>query len=496
MENLKKYIDKFNENDEESYVNEISNAEAYEWLSREIPLFECPDKDIEETYYFRWWTYRKHLKKTDEGYIITEFLPKVPWSGKHNEINAAVGHHLYEGRWLKNSTKYLKDYVNFFLNNKDRGHQYSAWFIYSIHQMCLVTGDWNLGNDFLDRICEYYEEWENTHLLLNGMFWSYDDRDAMEYTISGTTEDLRCLKGIRPTLNSYMCADAWAISDFANRAVDEEIAKKYFEKYEVLRTMINENLWQNDFYRAFHFEDEDDNNSCEQIIESWMEKTPKELIGYIPWMFNIPVEGREHVFDYLTDENCFFSEFGLTTADKSSNRFLYVVNHECLWNGYVWPFATAQTLTAMRNMIMNYTGGEKYKDDFFKLVRQYALGHRRIREDGDIVNWIDEVKHPYRDEWSSREILKNFGWNPEMGGYERGKDYNHSVFCDIIISGLLGVICEKDSLEVSPLIPDEWDYFRLQNLNFRGHNYTIIYDKTGSRYNMGRGLQILSNEDE
>jgi hypothetical protein len=65
-----------------------------------------------------------------------------------------------------------------------------------------------------------------------------------------------------------------------------------------------------------------------------MEKTPKELIGYIPWMFNIPVEGREHVFDYLTDENCFFSEFGLTTADKSSNRFLYVVNHECLWNGY------------------------------------------------------------------------------------------------------------------------------------------------------------------
>ena len=52
-----------------------------------------------------------------------------------------------------------------------------------------------------------------------------------------------------------------------------------------------------------------------------MEKTPKELIGYIPWMFNIPVEGREHVFDYLTDENCFFSEFGLTTADKSSNRF-------------------------------------------------------------------------------------------------------------------------------------------------------------------------------
>lgn len=492
MDIIKKYVEQFNKNDEELYINMIDNSHAYEWMCKEIPVLECPDKDIEEIYYFRWWTYRKHLKKTEDGYMVTEFLPKVQWSGKHNEINAAVGHHLYEGRWLKNSEKYLKDYINFFLDNPDRGHQYSTWLIYAVHQMCMVNGAWDMGDEFLQRACRYYEEWEKTHLLSNNMFWSYDDNDAMEYTISGTTQDLIHLKGIRPTLNSYMCADAWAIYDFAKRMGNNEIARKYLEKHETLKKSINEKLWQNGFYRAFHFNNREEECSCEKIIENWIDKSPKELIGYIPWMFNIPETDKVGVFDYLTDKKCFYTDFGLTTAEKSDKRFLYEVDHECLWNGYIWPFATSQTLTAMRNMIMNYSGGEKYKGSFFKLVKQYALSHRRLTDAGKTIPWIDEVKHPLRDEWSSREILKNFGWKKELGGYERGKDYNHSTFCDIVISGILGVKYENDELEVLPSIPDNWDYFKLENLNIRGNTYSIIYDKTGKKYNKGKGIIIYN----
>ena len=56
MEKLKYYVDTFNANDEEVYKNSIDNAHAYEWLKEEIPLFECPDTDVERAYYFRWWT--------------------------------------------------------------------------------------------------------------------------------------------------------------------------------------------------------------------------------------------------------------------------------------------------------------------------------------------------------------------------------------------------------------------------------------------------------
>ena len=47
------YIEKFNQNDNELYTGYIANNSVEEFLSKNIPLFECPDKQIEETYYFR-----------------------------------------------------------------------------------------------------------------------------------------------------------------------------------------------------------------------------------------------------------------------------------------------------------------------------------------------------------------------------------------------------------------------------------------------------------
>ena len=98
---LEEYIQKFNNEDEEVYKQEIDNEHALGWLKDNVPLFECPDPVIEEIYYFRWWTYRKHIKKIPEGYLITEFWPEVPGSGKYNSINCAAGFHIREGRWLR-----------------------------------------------------------------------------------------------------------------------------------------------------------------------------------------------------------------------------------------------------------------------------------------------------------------------------------------------------------------------------------------------------------
>jgi hypothetical protein len=123
---LQSYITQFNTDDNELYPQHIPNRDAFAFLRENIPLFVCPDKDIERTYYFRWWTYRKHIKFVDSGarrselakypkvpvnmpgaiasatvgadanqsfYVITEFLPKVSWSGLYNTISCAAGHH-------------------------------------------------------------------------------------------------------------------------------------------------------------------------------------------------------------------------------------------------------------------------------------------------------------------------------------------------------------------------------------------------------------------
>ena len=127
------YVAAFNQLDRETASNHIPNAMAWGWMTRNVPLFECPDKDLEEIYYFRWWSYRKHIKKTPDGFVVTEFLPQVGWSKKYNTINCPVGHHLYEGRWMaaksgqwevfETSFKSTKDYANAFTELHPSGHQ-------------------------------------------------------------------------------------------------------------------------------------------------------------------------------------------------------------------------------------------------------------------------------------------------------------------------------------------------------------------------------------
>jgi hypothetical protein len=48
-------------------------------------------------------------------------------------------------------------------------------------------------------------------------------------------------------------------------------------------------------------------------------------------------------------------------------------------------------------------------------------------------------------------------------------------------------------IEVEPLAPKDWAYFALDDLPYHGSKVSIIWDKDGSRYNRGAGLQILVN---
>ena len=133
----------------------------------------------------------------------------------------------------------------------------------------------------------------------------------------------------------------------AHKLNKPEIEEKFTRKADRLKELINQKLWKNGFYRAFHYNEDYNDAFSEKHI-------PMEEIGYIPRMFNIPPKGREKVFNYLCDTEIFNASTGITTADMRDKRFMYEADHECLWNGYVWPFATSQTLKAMINVIRNY----------------------------------------------------------------------------------------------------------------------------------------------
>src|SRR5439155_20547925 len=47
--------------------------------------------------------------------------------------------------------------------------------------------------------------------------------------------------------------------------------------------------------------------------------------------------------------------------------------------------------------------------------------------------------------------------------------------------------------EVNPLAPDDWDYFALDDVSYRGRRVSILWDRTGRRYGRGARLQILAD---
>lgn len=484
------YVEEFNKYDEELYVNAIPNSESWLFLKNNIPLFDCPDKDLELTYYFRWWTFRKHIKDTPDGYVITEFLPQVSWSGKHNTISCAAGHHFYEGRWLHDS-RYLDNYAQFWFRKGGSPRRYSFWAADAIYNYYLVNSNKDFIIDLLPDLISNYELWEEGkmwgkyYIGMNedGLFSTIDDRDGMEVSIGG--------HGKRPSINSYMYGDALAISKIAEMAGKNEISDQYRNKAGKIKSLVQEKLWDNDsdFFKILSTETDSLNDV-------------HELIGYTPWYFNLPDkdEGYEVAWSQIKDPEGFKANFGPTVAEQRHPEFeVSYDGHECKWNGPSWPYASSVTLTAMANVLNNYPQESIVNSDYFDLLQTYSRSHRRTTNSGRIVPWIDENINPFTGEWLARAQLETYdpetGWSDKKGGKERGKDYNHSSFCDLVISGLVGLRPRSDNrIEVNPLVPeDTWDWFCLDNVLYHGKIITIVWDKNGKKYNKGKGFKIYAD---
>ncbi len=462
---FKHYADYFNKMEDENIVQAIPNDSAWQWMQRNIPLFECPQQNVEEIFYYRWWTLRKHIKKTPVGYAFTEFLVNRSYADKYNLIACALGHHIYEGRWLHDQ-QYLDQYVHVWYRG-DSGkpmkklHGFSSWATDAIYNRYLVNGNKSYMLDLLSDLQQDYAAWETEKKLPNGLFWQTDVKDGMEETISGGRRE----KNARPTINSYMYGNAMALAKMATLKGDQQLAALYTRKADTIKQLIQHKLW-NDKHSFFEVRKEADTLA-----------NVKEAVGFIPWYFNLPDAGYETAWKSIRDEKTFCAPFGLTTADRSHPGFRTHGCCKCEWDGAVWPFATSQTLTALANVLNNYQQNVIADSTWFSLLNtsvesQYYRGRPYIGE------YLDE-KTGY---W-----LK--------GDEERSRYYNHSTFNDLIITGLAGLRPRADNkIEVHPLLPaGKWDWFCLDNVLYRGKIITIIWDKDGTKYKKGKGLSVWVN---
>lgn len=469
------YVDYFNGMENEHVIQAIPNSEAATWMEQNIPLFDCPDKQLEEMFYYRWWTLRKHIVETPYGFGMTEFLVKRSYADKYNLIACAVGHHLMESRWLRDR-RYADGIVNVWLRGnhdpKNGGdsiqgapmqklHKFSSLIPYAMWQRVMVNGDSAWFNQYRPDLEKDMTVWEQERSYEDGLFWQSDVEDGMEESISGGRYNPRKKKFIqnrRPTINTYMAANYRVLGQT--------------DKADKLQALIENKLWDKErsFYGTLTQKD-----SIAQV---------RELIGYLPWYFNLPADDSakyKEAWMQLLDEKGFNAPAGMTTAERRCPQFrqAWKGRPTCEWDGAIWPFATSQTLTALINVEHNYPNLAASLPDslFWYHLKKYTESmHFHGR--------------PYVGEYLD-EKTGYWLW----GEHDRSRYYNHSTYNDLVITGLCGFdpnlgIESLNASNIHPLTPETWDYWCLDGISYRGHVITIIYDKDGCHYHQGQGLSV------
>jgi hypothetical protein len=155
------------------------NEPAFEWAKANVPFFECSDKDIETTYAFRWRAYFTHLIPTNfsaNPWVVSEcYSPTIPgrcsWAAPSGAINAAAGHHIREGRWIRDPI-FMDSEIRFWYGLYNQGSlgsngAYSSWIQHAAWQRALVSGNASL----------FKQQNEKNESLLELMVAQFDGRE-------------------------------------------------------------------------------------------------------------------------------------------------------------------------------------------------------------------------------------------------------------------------------------------------------------------------------
>lgn len=349
----------------------------------------------------------------------------------------------------------------------------------------LVDGDREAVLRHLAVMRHVYRLWDEKYDFAKRLYFVEPLLDATEYTVSsidasGGKDGFRGGDSFRPSVNSYMFANARALAQMARLAGDAAMAREYDARAADIRERLLADLWSP---QLAHFIDRYQVDN--EHVKYWQPIRARELVGYLPWMFDlVPDEPRyAQAWAHLLDSKALAGKAGMRTVEVSYEHYMRQYRYlgsapECQWNGPVWPYQTTQVLMGMANLLDHYKASATVtRSDYMRLLRQYAALHY---QDGRLD--LEEDYHPE----TGRPIV----------GLDRSHHYFHSGFVDLVLTGLVGIRPRADDvLEVNPLVPAAGDpqalrWFRVENVPYHGHRIAVTWDTDGRRYGRGAGLAI------
>ncbi|GAA4780654.1 hypothetical protein GCM10023219_30890 [Stakelama sediminis] len=459
------------------------------WYQDNIPFFDSPDAKLNQIYYYRWKVFRAHIRSVGAyGDVFTEFLPRVGWDRvPYSTLNDSAIFPIYDGRWLRDRS-YLNDWIRYIWTGGGDDRHFSESLADATWQRYLVDGDARFATRFLPSMEQMYSLWDDHYDFKKHLYWIEPLLDATEYTISsidasGGKDGFTGGQAFRPSINSYMYANARAISRFAALAGDDATARRYADKAADLKAHVEQDLWSPTLH---HFIDRYQVDN--KFVHYWEPIRGRELVGYTPWTMRLSDGDPKYAvaWEHVLKPDQLRGKYGLRTVEPSYQYYMRQYRYdqatglrECQWNGPVWPFQTTQVLIGLANLLNTTQQNVITRSDYAALLSQYTDLH--------YVDGKPDIQEDY-DPATGKPIV----------GLPRSHHYYHSSYDDLIISGLVGIRPRADDvLEVNPLVPrDPKDpnalpWFALEHVPYHGHLIDVVYDRDGSHYHRGAGLRLF-----
>ena len=295
------------------------NESTYQWATSNLPLFEVSDPDVQATYYYRAKAYKTHLMRTewaDIQHVVSEQCTGFGdgsatspdgftcWGGAYGTINAAAGHHITEGRWLRDP-RFMDGLIRFWVGAiahdklaATHGHlangtqlggatitSYSNWILTAALRRAQVKGDLTLGEmldgtpvtleELLPSMVQYWEQGTLNRrvdcLVANagarGACLDTPPRRTPSQRRSGDPATLPeqaepyCYMisdgydamegsisggGCRPTIGAMFWSDARAIATVARLVGNTSLASQFEQRAAWIREWYLEHLWSDE----------------------------------------------------------------------------------------------------------------------------------------------------------------------------------------------------------------------------------------------------------
>lgn len=330
---------------------------------------------------------------------------------------------------------------------------------------------------------ELWHEWDNVFDSTLGLYYFPPIFDAQEFSLPGwvvsdggrnnLTLTFLGPDTYRPSHNAYMVANAQAIAKTAQLAGNPSLVQEYTTVAKAIEDAMYRSLWDDNLQ---FFVDYIRKNEQSMGLDG--PTHGRQLVGLFPYRFGIGLSASyaNDPIRELFDPQGFQAQYGPTTIERRNEFYMATKpsSYCCYWNGQSWPYSTSHVL---KSVAAAYRSGKVSvtAEQYYSLLSTYAT----TQHDVDGNPFVAESHYLETNAWSAYQA-------------NHSEHYSHSTYVDDVITGLLGLVPRSDDiLQISPIIPQTWEYFVLENATYHGHLLTILYDKHGAHYKQGPGLSIF-----